>query len=103
MNMNVAELMAKLKAEGKNDNEIAKAVAEAYNAEVQRVKAEEEAKRRERLIEIARQKIRQDIFKGMKLVKSQQIAYLYQYAKENAETMRAEIQKMVDANKQEKQ
>lgn len=98
--MDVTKLMAELKAQGKADEEIAVAIAKAYEADIQRIKAEEENKRRERMLEEKRKAIRQAIFKDTGLVKAQQIAYLYAYADKHAEEIRNFVKPMIDKARQ---
>lgn len=98
--MNIQKMMAELKAQGKTDEEVAVAIAKAYDSEVQRIKAEEENKRRERMLQEKRKAIRQAIFKDTGLVKAQQIAYLYAYAEKHAEEIREGILPMINTARQ---
>lgn len=98
--MNIQKMMAELKAQGKTDEEVAVEIAKAYDSEVQRIKAEEENKRRERMLQEKRKAIRQAIFKDTGLVKAQQIAYLYAYAEKHAEEIREGILPMINTARQ---
>lgn len=95
MGIEVNKKIEELMKQGKTSEEIALAVSQMYEAEVCRIRAAEEAKRRELMLEERRKNIRKVIFDGMNLAKSQQIAYLYQYAERYPEEIKNGILEMM--------
>ena len=90
-NKEVKGVIEQLAAEGKSAAEIALAVSQMYETAVNKAREEGERKLRERMAESARQKIRARIFKGMKLNKSAQLAWLYSYADKHADEIRNDL------------
>lgn len=90
-NKEIGKAVEQLAAEGKSAAEIALAVSQMYETAVNKAREEGERKLRERMVESARQKIRARIFKGMKLNKPAQLAWLYSYADEHADEIRNDL------------